>query len=82
MLIDNLESLGKLNWLQVFVRNEHDLSMQIGDLADCLDDKGQLWLSWPKKSSGLVSDLNDEVIRKAGLGIGLVDVKVCSIDGT
>jgi hypothetical protein len=38
-----------------------------------------LWVSWPKKSSGVETDLNDNVVREIGLDAGLVDVKVCAV---
>jgi hypothetical protein len=39
-----------------------------------------LWISWPKKSAGLDSDLTENVVREIGLTLGLVDVKVCAVD--
>jgi hypothetical protein len=41
---------------------------------------GMLWISWPKKSSGMVSDLDENVVRAIGLAAGLVDVKVCAVN--
>jgi hypothetical protein len=41
-----------------------------------------VWVSWPKKSSGVPTDLTDQVVRGAGLRHGLVDIKVCAIDDT
>ena len=38
-----------------------------------------LWVSWPKKSSGVASDLDENIVRKIGLDTGLVDVKVCAV---
>jgi hypothetical protein len=43
---------------------------------------GALWVAWPKKSSGVVTDLSERLVREFGLAHGLVDVKVCAIDGT
>ena len=43
---------------------------------------GRLWVCWPKKSSGVPSDLSEDVVREHGLAQGLVDVKVCAIDAT
>jgi hypothetical protein len=43
---------------------------------------GQIWLAWPKRSSGIASDLDDSVVRAIGLATGLVDNKVCAIDET
>lgn len=44
--------------------------------------KGGLWIAWPKKASGLAPDLSEGLVREAGLGAGVVDVKVCAIDHT
>lgn len=41
-----------------------------------------LWISWPKKSSGVATDLNENIIRDFGLTNGMVDVKVCAVDET
>jgi hypothetical protein len=41
---------------------------------------GMIWVSWPKKSSGVASDLSDIVVRDTALPLGLVDIKVCAID--
>jgi len=41
-----------------------------------------LWVSWPKRTSGVQTDLTEGIVRDYGLGAGLVDVKVCAIDDT
>jgi hypothetical protein len=41
-----------------------------------------LWVSWPKKASGTVSDVSENVVRELALPLGLVDVKVCAVDET
>jgi hypothetical protein len=43
---------------------------------------GPIWIAWPKKASGVMTDLSQQVVREVGLGAGLVDYKVCSIDET
>lgn len=47
-----------------------------------LRSDGGLWIAWPKRSSGVASDLGDAVVREVGLATGLVDNKVCAIDET
>jgi hypothetical protein len=47
--------------------------------AEALAPAGMLWVSWPKKSSGVPTDLTEDVIRQTGLSAGLVDVKVCAV---
>ena len=41
-----------------------------------------IWVSWPKKSSGVSSDITEDVVREVALPLGLVDVKVCAVDET
>ena len=48
-------------------------------LAARLAPAGMLWTCWPKKSSGVVTDLDENIVREIGLAAGLVDVKVCAI---
>ena len=48
-------------------------------MAKLLAPAGMLWVSWPKKSSGVATDLDDNVVRGIGLDSGLVDVKVCAV---
>jgi hypothetical protein len=41
-----------------------------------------LWIAWPKRTSGVATDLTENVVREVGLELGLVDVKVCAVDAT
>jgi hypothetical protein len=52
------------------------------DLPARVTTPGALWLAWPKKTSGVRTDLDENVVRRIGLDAGLVDVKVCAIDET
>ena len=54
--------------------------MDFPRLARALTDNGSLWISWPKKTSGVDTDLTEDVVRAIGLEQGLVDVKVCAVD--
>jgi hypothetical protein len=51
-------------------------------VAPRIETAGALWLAWPKKASGVRTDLDENVVRQTGLAAGLVDVKVCAIDDT
>jgi hypothetical protein len=64
-----------------FVRSGRDLAGGIAKLAGRVGD-GALWIAWPKLGSALASDLREGVVRDAALAAGLVDYKVCAIDGT
>ncbi len=63
-----------------FARSANGMRAAFPKLAAALAPAGALWLAWPKKASGVVTDLNDDVVRTTGLDLGLVDNKVCSID--
>jgi hypothetical protein len=64
-----------------FTRSGEELESRIGELAAMLEG-GPIWIAWPKKASGVVTDLSQQTVREVGLGAGLVDYKVCSIDDT
>lgn len=66
----------------LFVRQLSELSKKFGPLRDRLETNGMLWVAWPKKSSGVKSDVDENLVRDFGLAAGLVDVKVCAIDDT
>jgi hypothetical protein len=51
-------------------------------LKSSLAQNGLLWISWPKRSSGVATDLSENIIREIGLSNGLVDIKVCAVDET
>ena len=56
------------------------LDEKLADLAGSLAPNGGLWIAWPKKASGVPTDVTFEAVQKAGLAIGLVDNKVCAVD--
>jgi len=49
-------------------------------LRDKISDNGAIWVSWPKKSSGISTDVTEDVIREIALPLGFVDIKVCAVD--
>jgi hypothetical protein len=55
------------------------LTKEFKRIAESLTPAGMLWVSWPKKSSGVKTDLDENIIREIGLAAGLVDVKVCAV---
>lgn len=73
---------GILDFAILFVKSQSDLKKGFARLRDRLETNGMLWVSWPKKTSGVTTDLNEGVVRTFGLESGLVDVKVCAIDDT
>jgi hypothetical protein len=73
---------GKLDFTLLFVTSYAELARNFRKLRDRLESNGMLWVSWPKKTSGVATDLTEGVVRDYGLANGLVDVKVCAIDDT
>jgi hypothetical protein len=67
-------------FIHSFFRSRQELDKLFPRLATALADSGTLWISWPKTSSGVETDLTENVVRDIGLRLGLVDVKVCAID--
>ncbi len=73
---------GEADFIHVFVREEPRLSVLFPKARGLLKKTGMLWVSWPKKTSGVRSDLTENLVRAVGLANGLVDVKVCAVDDT
>jgi len=65
-----------------FTKERRELERRFEALAGALDPSGGLWIAWPKKASGVPTDLTESVLREVALPQGLVDNKVCAIDGT
>jgi hypothetical protein len=71
-----------LDFALLFVRSEKELQQRFSKLAGKLKPNGMFWVSWPKKSSGVETDLSFTNVQAIGLAAGLVDVKVCAINET
>lgn len=69
-----------LDFIQFFASEQRTLEREFAKLTRALTPAGMLWISWPKKSSGVATDLTEDVIRAVGLAHGLVDVKVAAVD--
>ncbi len=71
---------GPLDHLHFFTARRAELERRFPALERALAPAGALWISWPKGSSGVATDLTEDVIRAVGLAHRLVDVKVCAVD--
>lgn len=65
-----------------FFTSRPSLEREFAGLAAGIADDGGVWIAWPKRASGLATDLDENVVREIGLEAGLVDNKVCAIDQT
>ena len=68
-----------LDFVMLFTKSRAKLRKEFSAMAKLLAPAGMLWVSWPKKSSGVVTDVDENVVREIGLDAGLVDVKVCAV---
>jgi hypothetical protein len=66
----------------VFVDSAALLERELAQLSASLPADGVVWISWPKKRSGVATDVSEDTVRALCLPLGLVDIKVCAIDAT
>jgi hypothetical protein len=69
-------------FVHLFLTERRVLEKELKRLRGLIADAGVLWISWPKKSAGLGSDVTEDVIREICLPLGFVDIKVCAVDET
>lgn len=69
-------------FVHLFVRQKDTLTREVRRCRSQLTDEGTLWISWPKRSSGVQTDVTEDTIRSVALPLGLVDTKVCAVDET
>jgi hypothetical protein len=69
-------------FVHLFATRRSELKKQLDRLRPNLAETGTLWVSWPKKSASVQTDITEDVIRAVALPLGFVDVKVCAVDET
>jgi hypothetical protein len=72
----------ELDFIHVFVKDQAEFKRIFTSSKKSMKKGGMMWISWPKKSSGVITDLDENFIRDFGLTAGLVDVKVCAVNET
>jgi hypothetical protein len=70
------------DFVHLFVTRRSELQAQLKRLRANLAETGTVWVSWPKKSARVPTDVTEDVIRELALPLGFVDVKVCAVDET
>ncbi|MGB8916546.1 MAG: DUF3052 domain-containing protein [Candidatus Sulfotelmatobacter sp.] len=68
-----------LDFAMMFTKSRAELAKEFSRIAKRLAPAGMLWVGWPKKSSGVKTDVDEHGVRGIGLDAGLVDVKVCAV---
>jgi hypothetical protein len=74
------QARGPLDVIIAFYSRRSQLERRLPALRACLDPAGGLWIAWPKRASGVATDVSENVVRELGLAAGLVDNKLCAID--
>ena len=69
-----------LHAAHIFVRQRAVMEKHLAILREMIDPAGQIWVSWPKKASGVETDITEDTIRQVALPMGFVDIKVCAVD--
>ena len=73
---------GRVDMIHCFIRERAELARALPRYRERIAPHGAIWVSWPKKSSGVASTVSEDVVREVALPLGLVDVKVCAVDAT
>jgi len=73
---------GTADVVMSFHTKRSDLAKRLPTLSKVMDVDGAIWIAWPKKASGVPTDITEDTIREVALPTGLVDVKVCAVDET
>ena len=66
----------------LFTTRRSDLEKRFAQAARALEPAGAIWVSWPKKASGVATDITEDTVREVALPAGFVDNKVCAVDQT
>jgi hypothetical protein len=70
------------DFVHLFTTRKSELKSKLSILRGKIPDNGTIWVSWPKKSANVPTDITEDVIREVALPLGLVDIKVCAVDET
>ena len=81
-IVSRLAAKAPLDMVHVFATEAAGLAEKLRVYRAAIAPDGMVWVSWPKKASGVITDLSDVVVRDIALALGLVDVKVSAVDET
>jgi hypothetical protein len=70
----------RVDMVHLFTRSAGELSAKLRKFRDRIRGDATVWVSWPKKSSKVTTDITEDIIREVALPLGFVDVKVCAVD--
>lgn len=73
---------GEVEMVHLFTRSRAELEAALPEVLGRIRQDGMIWVSWPKRASGVPTDVTEDTVRAVALPLGLVDVKVCAVDDT
>jgi hypothetical protein len=73
---------GKIDMIHFFSDKAEEIAGKLAMYMDRIVQNGAIWVSWPKKTAKVPTDVTEDVVRALALPLGLVDVKVCAVDET
>jgi hypothetical protein len=76
---NNNDKVKNFDFIFLFAKSCAQLEIDLLPAVKALTPAGMLWIAWPKKSSGVSTDIAEAVVRESGLAAGLVDIKVCAV---
>jgi hypothetical protein len=71
---------GRVQFVHIFETEQARLAAKLPALMKAIEPDGMIWVSWPKRASRVATDITEDVVRSVALPLGLVDVKVCSVN--
>lgn len=74
--------VGNTKFIHLFAKERRRLHQELQSLRQKIPEDAAVWVSWPKQSSGVPTDITEDVIRAVALPLGFVDIKVCAVDDT
>ena len=77
-----LKVTARTDLVHIFSKVRAGLAKELAAARKALRDDAMIWVSWPKKSSGVATDITEDTVRELAFPLGLVDVKVCAVDET
>ena len=69
-----------IDFVHLFTASRADLGAKLQSLRHSIAPGGMVWVSWPKKTSGVPSEITEDLVREVALPLGFVDIKVCAVD--
>jgi hypothetical protein len=79
---DAAASRGSFDVAVAFVTSSSELDKSLAKLKSRMDPAAGFWVAWPKRASGVATDVTEDVVRQKAIASGLVDNKVCAVDDT